>query len=71
MEQLEIKRIDYQRIMKRRRKRTYIVSLLLIISILGIIIYGHSKNKVDYLYNMGKGRYVLEDLRDLRKDYEK
>ena len=55
MEQLEIKRIDYQRIMKRRRKRTYIVSLLLIISILGIIIYGHSKNKVDYLYNMGKG----------------
>ena len=47
MEQLEIKRIDYQRIMKRRRKRTYIVSLLLIISILGIIIYGHSKNKVD------------------------
>ena len=37
MEQLEIKRIDYQRIMKRRRKRTYIVSLLLIISILGII----------------------------------
>lgn len=71
MEQLEIKRIDYQRIMKRRRKRTYIVSLLLIISIIGIIIYGHSNNKVDYLYNMGKGRYGLEELRDLRKDYEK
>ena len=68
MEQLEIKRIDYQRIMKRRRKRTYIVSLLLIISILGIIIYGHSKNKVDYLYNMGKGRYVLEDLRIMRRN---
>ena len=71
MEQLETKRIDYQRIMKRRRKRTYIVSLLLIISIVGIVIYGNSKNKVDYLYNMGKGRYGLEDLRDLRKDYEK
>ncbi|MDU2992838.1 MAG: peptidoglycan recognition family protein, partial [Clostridium sp.] len=27
--------------------------------------------KFDYLYNMGKGRYGLEELRDIRKDYEK
>lgn len=71
MKCLETRRVEYERLMKKRRKRTYIISILVLISIISAVIYGHYRNRVNYLYNMGKGRYSLEKLSQLRKDYEK
>ena len=68
---IQMERVKYEKVMRKRRIRTYIISVLLLIAIIGAIIYGFSINRVDYLYNMGKGRYSLEKLTKIRKQYEK
>lgn len=67
----EMKKVEFNKLMRKRRIRTYIVFTIILCAIVGSIIYGHSASKVNYLYNMRKGRYEIKGLEKIRSDYEK
>lgn len=70
MGQIQNRRVQYNIMMKKRRKRTYSVAIIVAVAVIIAILYSFSTVKVKYLSNMGKGIYKLNDLRDIREDYE-
>lgn len=74
MTQLNYKKIQYYEKMKKRRRKTFIVSGILLISIIGSMGYsifykGNIKSK--YLLSMGSGNYKIKILKDKLEEYEK
>lgn len=74
MAQLNYKKIEYYNKMKKRRRKTFSISsilLILIIFSIGYYIFYRENDKAQYLLNMGSGNYKIEVLKDKLEEYEK
>ena len=72
----KIDKIEFKKIMKRRRIRTYIAAtfiVILFIYIVGILSYRYGMNRcyLKYLINMDAGNFDIESLQNKREEYEK
>ncbi|HEY5524699.1 MAG TPA: peptidoglycan recognition family protein [Clostridium sp.] len=74
MGELNYKKIQYYEKMKKRRRNTFIVSSILVISIIlsiGYYIFYRENDKSKYLLNMGAGNYKIKVLKGELEEYEK
>lgn len=74
MAQLNYKKIQYYKKMKKRRRNTITVSSILLISIIlsiGYYIFYRENDKSKYLLNMGAGDYKIKVLKSKLEEYEK
>ena len=74
MAELNYKKIQYYEKMKKRRRKTFIVSSILLISIIlsiGYYIFYRENDKSKYLLNMGSGNYKIKILKGKLEEYEK
>lgn len=72
----KIDKMEFEKIMKRRRMRTYIAATLMIMSLIYIAAVKSYESVVNkcyckYLINMDSGNYDIEKLRAKREEYEK